>query len=100
MHARVTHPQLHGASEHEHAPWRGPHALPCARTTQTCLGVGPARCLLLTLRKTNILLDCGLWGASGVLQQWHGGPGAPGEGLGMPQYLGPLLKVSLGFADT
>uniref|UniRef100_A0A7S3VGZ5 Beta-Casp domain-containing protein n=1 Tax=Dunaliella tertiolecta TaxID=3047 RepID=A0A7S3VGZ5_DUNTE len=54
----------------------------------TCIGTSAARCLILTLRKTNILLDCGLWGCSGVLHKL-----LDPHDLGPPRYLTPLLQL-------
>lgn len=49
---------------------------------QTCVGLGPARCHILTLRKLNILLDCGLWDACGQVTP-----------TGTPACLTPILQV-------
>jgi len=56
---------------------------------QTCVGTSTARCLILTIRNTNILLDCGLWGCSGVLHE-NNDPHSSG-----PRFLIPLLQVRL-----
>lgn len=49
---------------------------------QACVGLPPARCLILTLRKINILLDCELWDAAGA---WGS--------TNQPLLLGPCVQV-------